>query len=481
MINNIPHITRHAPPGGITINGKFYKGGRFIPNEEYEKAAPEEKKAYEQKLTNRGVIQDGNRNNMSPGLVEEKDNTMQENSQSPAIPGEAVKEPFYIIDNGSILGSINNLGYYVIRNNPVKEPTIFPKELKLLSSLNTFRLDLIIPESNRVISIVSENRLWPETSEIHDKNIFPLLASTKNIDITEIPLEKYDILSKLSPSIADIFRTKQKMRIIRLRKISDDKEIYLVQDERDNKNKIERLHLTPDNKKICLFINRLYTKLEIPAITLKEDPHNSQTTLTDYIQPDESSNIDSKQLLKSWLVDILTGNYDALGENNHHILPIKGIPTRTHFNEEIPEVEDIRDKSVGDMVKPYISSNTEKSTNEAEEAARAVLGKITSNVLEDIFNELNIRGELRQRTKDLLLRRLELLRNKIYNSGSNVMTMRGVKTDTSDTTIFERLPDSKPAQKTAAPNQLRKMKQLLTIQKKGVISIEKKGIVITEY
>lgn len=43
----------HAPKGGITIGGKFFRGGQIIPNEVFEKATPEQKKFLEQRAEQR--------------------------------------------------------------------------------------------------------------------------------------------------------------------------------------------------------------------------------------------------------------------------------------------------------------------------------------------------------------------------------------------------------------------------------------------
>jgi hypothetical protein len=43
------YATRHAPKGGVTINGKFFKGGKFIPGADMAKATPKEKKVLDAK------------------------------------------------------------------------------------------------------------------------------------------------------------------------------------------------------------------------------------------------------------------------------------------------------------------------------------------------------------------------------------------------------------------------------------------------
>ena len=44
--DRIRYAAKHAPAGGVTIAGKEYAGGQFIPNEEWEKASPKEKQAF---------------------------------------------------------------------------------------------------------------------------------------------------------------------------------------------------------------------------------------------------------------------------------------------------------------------------------------------------------------------------------------------------------------------------------------------------
>jgi hypothetical protein len=41
--------TKHAPAGGVTINGKFFSGGVFIPNDDMENASDEEKKELQER------------------------------------------------------------------------------------------------------------------------------------------------------------------------------------------------------------------------------------------------------------------------------------------------------------------------------------------------------------------------------------------------------------------------------------------------
>jgi hypothetical protein len=40
--------TLRAPKGGISVQGEFYTGGQFIPNEVMERATPEERKGMEE-------------------------------------------------------------------------------------------------------------------------------------------------------------------------------------------------------------------------------------------------------------------------------------------------------------------------------------------------------------------------------------------------------------------------------------------------
>lgn len=185
--------TKHAPPGGITINGKFYKGGRFIPNDELSKASPEEKKELEDKINNHGNIihkKEGEE-------LEQENNNLAQEENPPQK--QIIQEPFYIFDNGKLIDKEQTIGYFILRNNPVPQPVVFSRELRIFAALNTYRFDIIISSQQKVVSLISESRHWPESREFYDIDIFPSLLTLKTLTIQEIPLSTYTILDNLSP------------------------------------------------------------------------------------------------------------------------------------------------------------------------------------------------------------------------------------------------------------------------------------------
>lgn len=177
--------TRHAPPGGISINGKHYGGGRFIPNEELERASPSE-------------IEELNRKTELYNAYETK-----EEGPPQAAPGEEilpenqidlVPEAVFIIDDGKILGG--EWGEFILKKNVTQDIFLDKKEVDILNVLKTKRLDIISPEKQEVYSIFSTG-IWPDTDT---------LEQIKD-NINTIPLAEYTLLNNLSPKIKEVLLT----------------------------------------------------------------------------------------------------------------------------------------------------------------------------------------------------------------------------------------------------------------------------------
>lgn len=172
--------TRHAPPGGVSINGKHYGGGRFIPAEELEQASPDE------------IAELNRKSELSRNYLETP-----MGSPEGAPPGleEISPEMLYIVDDGKILGG--TFGEFVIKKNVTADIFLDQKEVAMLNSFNAKRLDIVCPDRDEVLSIYNSG-LWPVENTLES-----LSNNTKKTSIAE-----YTLLNNLSPKVKDLLLAK---------------------------------------------------------------------------------------------------------------------------------------------------------------------------------------------------------------------------------------------------------------------------------
>lgn len=197
--------TKHAPPGGITVGGQYFKGGQFIPNDILDKASPAEivnlKKAIE-------IAKKYGPKEAKKILGKFKYSKPNSASQNSAQKLNMVQQHVYVIDDGIILGKKDYFGVLVIRNNTDHEPSLYTEEISLLASLKTKQLDIVVASIQKVLSITSESGQWPQDiSSKPEENLLPALQ--KRLNINTVPLDQYTLINNLSPQIKKVLIPEQ--------------------------------------------------------------------------------------------------------------------------------------------------------------------------------------------------------------------------------------------------------------------------------
>lgn len=197
--------TKHAPAGGITLGGKYFRGGQFIPNDVLEKATPEEIAQLSKQIELSKTY--------GPKIAKKMIEQMKYSPQKSASPvGNAtinsVQQHVYVIDDGNLVGDKQNYGYLIIRNNPMEDIQVFNEESKMLNVLKTQRFDIIT--AREVLSIENLTGQWMESNnQIAEENIFKLWSQDTGLKINKIPLDQYTLLNNLSPQVANVFKAPQ--------------------------------------------------------------------------------------------------------------------------------------------------------------------------------------------------------------------------------------------------------------------------------
>lgn len=357
--------TRHAPPGGIQIAGKRYGGGRFIPHEELEKASPEEiaelnrlselAKLYSEKSTPEEVKSEGIED---PSVSSEKTTNLVDTDN-------VAQEMLYIIEDGKLLGG--KFGSFIIKRNTEDDIFLDEKEVTLLNTMKTTRLDIVSADKKEVLSVFCTG-IWPS----HDT----LGQLADNIQKT--PLAEYTMLNNLSPKTRDLLSTPiraveprevTKMSLYRLSKVKNG--VWNVETEL-GESKILRL-ACDTKKKIVKFVYRVYKELEIPIELMQEVPDGF---LCDDVTPTEHENEKDTQVAQD--VDKLFG-----------LNPDKSLE---------------KDRIVRKNIDPDLDN---LNTDEVVSLGKDVKDKITPELIDKIMSQLKFKKEDSIIIKNKLLKRLD--------------------------------------------------------------------------
>ena len=356
--------TRHAPPGGIQIAGKRYGGGRFIPHEELEKASPEEiaelnrlselAELYSEKSTPEEVKPEG----VQDASIDSTKITNLANTDNVA------QEMLYIIDDGKILGG--KFGSFIIKRNTSDDVFLDDKEVVLLNTMKTTRLDIVSADKNEVLSVFCTG-LWPS------KDTLGQLQD----NIQKTSLAEYTLLNNLSPKTRDLLitpvraeepREVTKMSLFRLSKIKSN--TWKVQTDK-GQPKILRL-ACENKKKIIKFVYRIYKEFEIPVEMLEEVEEGFVCDPPDETCDKEDPNCVAKD------VDTLFG-----------LNPLKSLEKDRIVRKDLcPDIENL-------------------STNEVVSVGQEVKDKITPELIDKIMSELKFKKEDSIIIKNKLLSRLD--------------------------------------------------------------------------
>jgi hypothetical protein len=175
--------TKHAPAGGISLNGKFFDGGTFIPNEDMENATEEEKKALEDRQK---LIQQYGPDKVKKMLKAEKQPT----AVSKPV---GIQENVYIIDDGTLLGG-SKYGDLI-----VKKGAILPEDLDIARALKSNRIDCVV--KGEVVTYLSKSGEWRED-----------LESSKS------SVKEYSLLNNLTPPMREYLTSEPIYRMSLIKK-----------------------------------------------------------------------------------------------------------------------------------------------------------------------------------------------------------------------------------------------------------------------
>lgn len=231
--------TNHAPAGGITINGKFFGGGKFIPNDDLESASPEEMELLKQKQELVRKYGAEKAKEMMKGEVSTQDPSSSTATQQKNI--SAAKENLYLIDDGTILGG--EFGEYIIKF----KPDVNNIEIQMFNNLKTKRIDIVTKD--KVYSLTADT--WPLLKEGESL----LDRVTKN----ESSIDDWPIFNNLTEDIRKLIKGEEKP-VYRMSLLKPD----TWEVEHNEENKIFRL-CGCQEKMDSKLITQLYKNQGVPV------------------------------------------------------------------------------------------------------------------------------------------------------------------------------------------------------------------------
>lgn len=406
--------TKHSPAGGVTINGKFFSGGTFIPNEELERASPAEKEELERKLKLVEEVGPEQAKKISEGqeVAEQSAAIEQKKELSDIVPRQVI----YIMADNKLVGKNIQPGEFIIRNNPYPDPTITPEDLKVFESLHAKRVDIIDIEANKIYSLENSDGDWPD---LEVPNSFEALHSTGYIDIKEIPKEDYKILHSMVPALRAVLFPEPTTPS----GLSNNPEVDLMQAPsatapsgppgsiQMSLNKPIYYYKTPEGRakvwRLCncqtdtLFSNKLYKLFSTPIV--EQNAAKGGGVESDFIENNEDEVLDIHKFLKHALLDIILNNRNHTPNN---IIVIRGTPMRSNFDTNLSELSEdpIPDKM------EIIKSNTtyDGLTDEQLQDQKTEL-KLTPELIDKVLAEVNYSPAARAGIRDKLMKRYNLI------------------------------------------------------------------------
>lgn len=325
--------TRHAPPGGISIAGKFYKGGQFIPNEALEAASPEEIENLKQKLAAPGAVA-GKKDEFGEAKEKEEQET-QPPAEKPA--GPKFEHYAYILDTGKLLGQTNgHFGTFILRNSLADEPLLHAYELKLFRSLRTHEVHLVIGWKQLVVQIKVEEGDWPDIGIDEDQNILSELEHYPGCKVISQPLQTYTVLKDLEPTLVDVLLSQPQptvsplssnMRLYRKQKISNTE-----WELEDNNGAIYKFDMSlnmydPERR----FAEELYRKFNIPQPRLQPYQLDNQIGTLIFPQPASSGESGKTNELLEAILSLLTQQQKIAGSVDFSIFSLQDITNQLKY------------------------------------------------------------------------------------------------------------------------------------------------------
>ena len=375
--------TKHAPPGGIEINGKYYGGGKFIPNEELEKASPEEIAELQRRseLSERLGSKEAKKVLDQEKVARQAGPLTGDTSNLDAEPSENI----YLIDDGKVYGG--KFGQLVLKRDSSQQGTkLAPEELVLLNSLKTTRFDIVVVAQKKVLSITTQGE-WP-INDADGANALQALADNTQ----EIPLEEYTLLNNLTPQTKEFFTgekndnrqspqaiaTPVTMSLFRMN--LKDNENWEVEDE---VGKRYVLKLADEvEKKTIILIHNIYNYFGIPTEKIFEHPEGILTQLkpamTDIAPKDAEKVIKGFPLDK--LFDLDTEIFEEDGK------PVRGNikKKKKKKKSKIGKFPVEESKKIKQTITPEFIDGLLNKVNYPEDERSNILGEILEGLAEDV-------------------------------------------------------------------------------------------------
>lgn len=329
--------TKHAPPGGVQINGVYYGGGKFIPNEELKKASPEEIA----ELNKRIELSERVGPEQAKKIIdqEKKANVYKEQEQAKENAANSVQENIYIIDDGVILGG--QYGEFVIKRSNTDTVEIIRKEAEFLNTLGAKRLDVIFPTLQKVLSITTEE--WPL-----ENTVASLQNSTK-----EIPFAEYTVFNNISAKTKSILTDASNVSKMSLYRLSLNNNVWDVENQIGKKYS---LRVVPQlEAKTILFIHNVYNYFGIPtssAILHEEGILEDNDTDDTADCPVEESHI--KDTYEGFPLDSLFALHPKLGKKGKRLVRKNLEPNILKFSGKLSKFPEEKSKEIKEKLTPEL-------------------------------------------------------------------------------------------------------------------------------
>lgn len=327
--------TKHAPAGGISINGKFFSGGTFIPNDDMESASQGEKDELEKRQE---LIKKYGPEKVKDMLKSGKSLSPTSSAEMQSQKEPVITENVYIIDDGALLGG-NKYGDLIIKKGALRE-----EDISILNSLKTNRIDCVL-DGKQVITYVSKNGEWPSKEEP-----------------TKSDIKEYSLLNNLSEAIKKYLTTAPPM--FRMSLLSNN--TWRV--EHNKENKILRL-CNCEEKGEILKVKSLSDKLGVPTQPMAECEGG-------LLSPDIPPLANNKNLKLTFVINLILGDIDpaSFGKDG------------TKLNYKLPTSSDIQDVDRARLFTPHADIYGDLTLDDLIKQFRNIkLPEESPNIIKDRF------------------------------------------------------------------------------------------------
>lgn len=359
--------TRHAPSGGIQINGAYYGGGKFIPNEELKKASPEEIAELNRRIELSDRLGPEQAKKIINQEKQAQTSKLQEQNKEKVL--ESVQENVYIIDDGTLYGG--QYGELVIKRSTKPIIEINKKEAEMLNTLGTKRFDVIFPDLQKVTSISADE--WPLNNT---------LQNLQN-NIQEIAFTEYSLFNNMSAKTKNYFGYSSSPSRMCLYRLSLNKNIWEVENSIGKKYSLRTL--SPIEAKTVLFIHNVYNYFGVPT---SNAVLHEEGLLEDCCEQEDSQN--EKQEI----------------EEDHIQDTLNGMPLDSLFGIK-PTIRKKGKRIIRENIEPNILKNKNKLGSFPEDKSKEIKEKLTPALIDELLEKINYPVNKRRQVSLQLLEGLQ--------------------------------------------------------------------------